>query len=264
MGNLARSASLGLDAFETAPVELRPNFTEDDLQGVISAVYRQVLGNVHIMDSQRLTSAESLLRNGDISVKGFVRAVAQSDLYRSLFFEGASAYAFIEFNCKHLLGRAPQDQSEIAEHVATYNSGGSAADINSYLDSGEYDDNFGENTVPYPRNISSQVGSTTESFNRMFSLLRGSATSDSGQSARLISSLGANSATPIKDPAKGLGYSYGNTGKQFKISYASSQGAAQLQKCSQQSCVVSFDRMSEAFQNIHRSGGKILGISEVA
>jgi hypothetical protein len=85
------------------PVELRPAASEDDLQTVIRAVYRQVLGNTHVMDSQRLSSAESLLRNGDITVRGFVRLVAQSDLYQSLFFDTASPYRFIELNFKHLL-----------------------------------------------------------------------------------------------------------------------------------------------------------------
>ncbi len=39
MGNLTRSATLGLDAFEAEPLELRPNPTEDELQTVIRAVY---------------------------------------------------------------------------------------------------------------------------------------------------------------------------------------------------------------------------------
>ncbi len=72
------------------PVELRQNASEEDLEVVIQAVYRHVLGNHYVMESQRLDSAESLLRNGDISVRGFVRAVAKSDLYRSLFFESRS------------------------------------------------------------------------------------------------------------------------------------------------------------------------------
>ena len=63
MGNLALSATLGLDAFEVEPLELRSNYTEDDLQTVIRGVYKQVLGNEHIMESQRLDSPEALLRN---------------------------------------------------------------------------------------------------------------------------------------------------------------------------------------------------------
>jgi phycoerythrin-associated linker protein len=125
-------------------VELWANATEDELQTVIRAVYRQVLGNHHVMESQRLTSAESLLRNGDITVRGFVRLVAQSELYQSLFFDTASPYRFIELNFKHLLGRAPADQSEIAEHVVRYGASGYAAEIDSYIDSEEYQQSFGE------------------------------------------------------------------------------------------------------------------------
>lgn len=32
-------------------VELGPNATEDNLQTIIRAVYREVLGNAHVMDS---------------------------------------------------------------------------------------------------------------------------------------------------------------------------------------------------------------------
>jgi len=60
-------------AFVSDAVELGSNATEDGLQVVIRAAYRQVLGNAHLMESQRLTSAESLLRNGDITGRDFVR-----------------------------------------------------------------------------------------------------------------------------------------------------------------------------------------------
>ena len=121
MGNLGVSATLGLDAFEEEPMELRPNSTEDDLQLIIRAVYKQILGNQHLFEGERLNSAESLLRNGDITVRQFVRTVAKSDLYQSLFFNSSSQYRFIELNFKHLLGRAPQEQSEISQHVQLYN-----------------------------------------------------------------------------------------------------------------------------------------------
>ncbi|MEM9485907.1 MAG: phycobilisome rod-core linker polypeptide [Cyanobacteria bacterium P01_F01_bin.116] len=263
MGNLTASASLGLDAFEGAPLELRPFASEDDLQEVIRAAYRQVLGNVHILDNNRLASAEAMLRNGDITVRGFVRAVAQSELYSSFFFDGNSQYRFIELNFKHLLGRAPHDQAEIREHVTLYNEKGYAAEINSYLDSSEYIDSFGEATVPYPRSIRSQAGIKNEGFNRMFALLRGSATSDLGKGAQLISSLAANTATPIQPLAKGNA-GYGNLAKRFKIAFASSQAAARLKRVSQQTIVVNYAQMSQAVQNIHKSGGKISSITELA
>ncbi|MEM6610934.1 MAG: phycobilisome rod-core linker polypeptide [Cyanobacteria bacterium P01_C01_bin.72] len=263
MGNLSASATLGLDAFEGSPVELRSNFTEEDLQQVIRAVYKQVLGNQYVFETEELTSAESLLRNGDITVRDFVRAVAKSELYKSLFFYSASQYRFIELNFKHLLGRAPQDQSEVSEHVATYNEQGYDDEIDSYIDSDEYILSFGESTVPYPRSIRSQTGLKNEAFNRMFSLLRGSATNDSGGNARLITSIAANTATPIKAPAIGNGANYGNTGKRFRISYSSSQAAARLNRLSKREIVISYGRMSKTVQNITRKGGKILSINEV-
>ncbi|NER78738.1 MAG: photosystem I reaction center subunit XII, partial [Leptolyngbya sp. SIO1D8] len=200
--------------------ELRPNFTEDELQLVIQAVYRQVLGNAHLMEFQRLIIAESLLRDGNITVKGFVRAVAQSDLYRSLFFEASSPYRFVELNFKHLLGRAPQDQEEISEHVIRYNEQGYEADIDSYLDNSEYNEEFGENIVPYCR-VNTQTSIKNVAFNRGFALMRGFATNDASGKAKLTSDLGGDLPTKIKAPAGKTG-TYDNTGKRFKLKVSSS------------------------------------------
>ena len=242
------------------PVELRPNATEDDLQTVIRAVYKQVLGNQHVMESQRLTSAESLLRDGDITVRGFVRAVAQSELYRSLFFESSSAYRFIELNFKHLLGRAPQDQTEIAEHVALYNEQGYVAEINAYIDSDEYIANFGEERVPFVRGNQTQTGVKNVGFNRTFALVRGDATSDSSNQARLISDIGNNLATKIAAPQSGTGRS--STSKRFRITASTSTTTAALGRVSKQEYVVSYNQMSQRIQTILKTGGKILSVTE--
>ncbi|NEP86674.1 MAG: photosystem I reaction center subunit XII [Okeania sp. SIO2C2] len=264
MGNLDMSATLGLDYFEVSPLELRPNYTEEDLQTVIRAVYKQVLGNQYIMDSQRLDSAESILRNGSITVRSFVRMVAQSSLYQSLFFHSSSQYRFIELNFKHLLGRAPQDQSEIDEHVRIYNEEGYEAEIDSYLDSNEYIESFGENMVPYPRSIASQPGIKIEGFNRMFSLLRGSATSDSSNTAKLITSVAGNLATPIKPPSMGNGAAYDNTSKSFLIEFDARTADARLNRRGKRQTTVPYSQMNDTVRNIHKSGGTITKITEVA
>lgn len=263
MGNLMMSAALGLDSFEVPPLELRSNPTESELQIAIGAVYKQVLGNQHLMESQNLKSAEALLRDGSIDIRGFVRAVAQSPLYQSLFFHRSSQYRFIELNFKHLLGRPPQDQSEISEHVKIYHEQGYEAEINSYIDSPEYYLSFGNDIVPYPRSIKTQTGVKTECFNRMFSLLGGAATNDSDNNAKLIGSLAANFATPIKTPVVGNGSAYSNTCKRFRIVYTTSQANARMNYASKQKCVVNYNLMSRAMQTIHRKGGKILSITEV-
>jgi len=263
MGNLAFSATLGLDAFEVEPLELRSNYTEDDLQTVIRAVYKQVLGNEHIMESQRLDSPEALLRDGSISVRCFVRIVAKSPLYQSLFFHRSSQNRFIELNFKHLLGRSPLNQSEIDKHVLIYRELGYDGDIDSYLDSNEYLENFGEDIVPYPRHIITQGGMKTESFNRTFSLLRGPATSDRDNSAKLISSLAANLATPIKAPAVGNGAAYSNTSKSFLIEFFSRTLDARVNRRGKRQRIVTYSQMNQQVRNIHKSGGTILKITEL-
>jgi phycoerythrin-associated linker protein len=243
-------------------VELRSNATEEDLQTVIRAAYRQVLGNAHVMESQRLTSAESLLRNGDINVREFVRAIAQSDLYRSLFFDNSSPYRFIELNFKHLLGRAPQDQAEISEHVQTYNGHGYEAEIDSYLDSDEYITSFGENVVPSATGNRTQVGSTNINFNRTFALMRGFASNDTGKSAKLIRDIGGNLSTKIVSPMSGGG-AYTNTAKRFRITVSRANSGTRVTK-SVAVIEVGYAQLSKNIQGIQKRGGKIVSITEVA
>jgi phycocyanin-associated rod linker protein len=48
------ASRLGTAAFsEASPVELRSNWTADDADMVIRAVYRQLLGNDYLMKSER-------------------------------------------------------------------------------------------------------------------------------------------------------------------------------------------------------------------
>ena len=80
------SARLGTNPFtEQAPIELRPNFSQDAAKNAINAVYRQVLGNDYLMASERLTALESLLTNGTLTVRDFVRAEAKLELYKTKF-----------------------------------------------------------------------------------------------------------------------------------------------------------------------------------
>lgn len=246
--------------FISDPVELRSGATEDELQVVIRAAYKQVLGNAHVLSGQRLDSAESQLRNGDITVRGFVRIVAQSDLYQSLFFEGNPPYRFIELNCKHLLGRAPLDQAEIARHVQIYSQKGYAAEINSYIDSDDYTLNFGEDTVPYARCIRSQTGVKNNVFNQTVSLLGGFATSDSSNQAQLISAIAANLPQKIKVAFAPCNAS-SPTNKRFRIAVVKG-GVTPIAKRSNTTYQVGYAQLSQTIQNIQKTGGKILSITE--
>jgi phycocyanin-associated rod linker protein len=182
--NLASAGRLGLSAFDASRVELRlNNQSEEDLRAVIRAAYRQVLGNDYVMESERLVGAESQLRQGNITVRDFVRAIAKSDLYKNKFLFRNSNTRFIELNYKHLLGRAPYTEDEVNYHLNLYNTKGYDAEIDSYIDSVEYETSFGNNVVPYYTGFSVDAGVRTTGFTRMFRLYRGYASSDRGQAA---------------------------------------------------------------------------------
>ncbi|MBP0016411.1 MAG: phycobilisome rod-core linker polypeptide [Cyanobacteria bacterium SBLK] len=143
---------------EIDPFEVYPDASEADLEVIIRAAYRQVFGNAHIMESERLVVPESQFKRGELSVREFVRRIAKSEFYRSRFFDNCSRYRSIELNFKHLLGRAPDDYSETKAKSKILDEEGFEAEIDSYLDSDEYQEVFGEDTVPFTRGYRTQTG----------------------------------------------------------------------------------------------------------
>jgi phycoerythrin-associated linker protein len=137
------------------------------LERVIAAAYRQVLGNLHPRESQRETSLEARLLNGEITVRDFVNGLAKSDFYKSNFFHSVGAQRGVELNFKHLLGRAPLNQAEVQDHIKLQAEEGFDALIDKLTDSAEYTEVFGSDIVPYERSHDSYAGMFTRSFNLM-------------------------------------------------------------------------------------------------
>jgi phycocyanin-associated rod linker protein len=270
MTSSTAARQLGFEPFtETSPVELRPNWTEEDVQTLIRAAYRQVFGNEHLMESDRLKSAESLLRQGAISVRDFVRTLAQSELYREKFFHSTPQVRFIELNYKHLLGRAPYDESEIAYHVDLYVQKGYEAEINSYIDSVEYQENFGEAIVPYYRGFETQRGQKTAGFNRMFQLYRGYANSDRSQgknkSAWLTYDLARNLPTPVRTSNYGRGLSGTTSGDRnqlyrVRVTQADSGRTPQIRR-SVKEYYVSYENLTPTLQRLNQRGSRVVSVS---
>lgn len=281
------ASRLGSAPFEDVqPVELRSNWSQDDAKTVISAVYRQVLGNDYLMQSERLTVPESLLANGQLSVRDFVRAVAKSELYKKKFLYPHFQTRVIELNFKHLLGRAPYDESEVIEHLDLYQTQGFERDIDSYIDSPEYEASFGDNIVPYYRGFATQTGQKTVGFSRMFRLYRGYATSDSsqlgGQAPRLAGELARNSASAIIAPSgegsSGWSYlpsqrgvtqtrtaekaMYGDQGRLYRIEVAGlSLPRYPKVRRTNTEFFVPYDQLSSTLQRIQKQGGKIASVT---
>jgi phycocyanin-associated rod linker protein len=281
------ASRLGTSAFaDASPQELRPDWSQAEVKGIIRAVYRQVLGNDYVMESERLKGAESLLSNGSISVREFVRSVGKSELYKQKFFYGNFQTRVIELNIKHFLGRAPYDESEVIYHLDLYQNKGHDADIDSYIDSVEYLESFGENIVPYYRGFDTQTGQKTVGFTRIFRLYRGYANSDrsqiAGNASRLAADLaqnapsaivgpsGANSGwaySPSKSgntPSKALGgnVAYGDVGKLYRIeiSAISKPGYPSVRR-SNRAVIVPYEQLNNTLTQINKSGGKVASIT---
>jgi phycocyanin-associated rod linker protein len=250
-------------------------------------VYRHLLGNAHVMKADRLITNETLLRNGLITVRDFVRLVAKSELYKSKFFYGSYQTRVIELNFKHLLGRAPYDESEVIEHLNRYQDKGYNADIDSYIDSAEYQNSFGENIVPYYRDLNTTgVGQRTVGFTRLFQLYRGYATSDrsqvAGKASRLAGELGRNSASAVLAPSgsgvagfasrpslKGVtatsafgGSTMYRSGRFYRVEVAgvNKPGYPSVRR-SNQAFVVTYEDLSNKMQQVARAGGKIASVT---
>lgn len=284
MAITAASSRLGTEAFSDTPrIELRSNANKDEVEAVIRAVYRQLLGNDYLMASERLKSAESLLKDGNLTVREFVRSVAKSELYKNKFFYNNFQTRFIELNYKHLLGRAPYDESEVSYHNDLYHNQGYNTEIDSYIDSVEYQQNFGDNVVPYYRGFETQTGQKTVGFNRIFRLYRGYANSDraqvEGNSSRLARDLATNKASTIIGPSgsnenwnyrasndvapqKNLGNAVGEGDRVYRLEVTGllSPGYPKVRRSST-ALFVPYERLSEKLQQIQRQGGKVVSVT---
>jgi len=152
--------------FAVTAREFQPDGSEA-LAQVINAAYRQVFGNLPPTDNQRCTSLEARLLNGEISVRDFVNGLAKSDFYKDNYFHAVGPQRGIELNFKHLLGRAPLNQDEIAASIQLQAESGFDALVDSLTDSAEYTEVFGSDSVPYNRTSDSYAGMYTLSFKLM-------------------------------------------------------------------------------------------------
>ncbi len=272
MASLQEARKFGIKPFdEVEKVELWPKWTRDEVRGVISAAYRQVLGNEYLMQSDRLVSDESLLVQGSISVRDFVRAIANSELYRTKFLYPNFHMRFIELNFKHLLGRAPYDQAEISHHLNLFLSKGYEAEIDSYLDSTEYLNNFGDSVVPYYLDFQvDHPGQRAIGFSRLLHLYRGYANSDRAQGQkqpRLTWELARDSATPIVAASAsalsgGLGGSRGGVYRLRVVRTATSYDAVVRQQSTSE-LLVPYSQLTAKLQQLNRSGSKVVSVTAV-
>jgi phycoerythrin-associated linker protein len=280
--SLANAAYLGIERYSlNRNRENWSNATENDKEVLIRAVYRQVLGNQYVMSSERLQGPESLFKRGYLSVRELVRQVAKSGLYRAKFFESTNPYRFIELNFKHLLGRAPQNKAEMLHHFTILQEQGYDAEIDSYLDSAEYQQRFGEEQVPYIHGWDYSVGQQGLQFSYILQLTRGAAgASVRGDllknQSRLNPAVHSESPMPVVSPnAKGnvfrkvssdgltrQGVGSGEEGRTFRVEITGFNNY-RLHKRSNRVRFIPFNKLLEYQQQIQREGGRIASITPV-
>ncbi|BAQ62334.1 phycobilisome core-membrane linker polypeptide [Geminocystis sp. NIES-3708] len=133
---------------------MKPGLSASEKISVVKAAYRQIFErDITRAYSQSISYLESQVKNGDISMKEFVRRLAKSPLYRQQFFEPFINSRALELAFRHILGRGPSSREEVQKYFSIVSSGGLNALVDALVDSQEYSDYFGEETVPYLRGL---------------------------------------------------------------------------------------------------------------
>jgi phycobilisome core-membrane linker protein len=125
---------------------------------IIRAAYRQLFErDITKAYSQSISDLESKVKGGEISMKEFVRRICQSPLYRKQFVEPFINSRALELAFRHILGRGPSSREEVQNYFSILSAGGWTKFVDKLVDSNEYADYFGEETVPYIRGLGQEA-----------------------------------------------------------------------------------------------------------
>lgn len=120
-----------------------------DLDILIEAAYRQIFFHAFAADRERFL--ESQLRNGQITVRDFIRGLLLSNTYKRSFYNLNSNYRFVEQTVQRVLGRDVYDNREKIAWSIVVATKGIQGFVDALLNSDEYLAAFGYDTVPYQR-----------------------------------------------------------------------------------------------------------------
>nr|YP_010337129.1 phycytochrome bilisome core-membrane linker protein [Pseudoerythrocladia kornmannii]QUE28209.1 ApcE [Pseudoerythrocladia kornmannii]UNJ16714.1 phycytochrome bilisome core-membrane linker protein [Pseudoerythrocladia kornmannii] len=121
---------------------------------IIKAAYRQVFErDINKAYGILFSDLESKVKNGQISMKEFIREIGKSSVYRKQFYEPFVNSRVVELAFRHFLGRGPSSLEEFQKYFGTLSKQGLSGLVDSLVNGQEYSDYFGEETVPYSRGI---------------------------------------------------------------------------------------------------------------
>ena len=134
-----------------------------DMDVLIEAAYRQIFFHAFATDRERFL--ESQLRSGQITVREFIRGLTLSNTFTNSFYNLNSNYRFVEHCVQRILGRDIYSEREKIAWSIVVATKGRAGFVNELLNSDEYLQNFGDNTVPYQRRRVLPSGTSEVPFN---------------------------------------------------------------------------------------------------
>ncbi len=122
----------------------RPN-----LDAQIEQAYRQIF--FHAFKVDREPVLESQLRRGQITIRDFIRGLLLSRRFREGFYDCNSNYRMVEQLVGRVLGRPVYGEQERIRYSILIAQHGLPALVDTLLESSEYLDAFGYDTVPFQR-----------------------------------------------------------------------------------------------------------------
>ncbi|WP_088241679.1 phycobilisome rod-core linker polypeptide [Calothrix rhizosoleniae] len=120
-----------------------------EMDNLIMAAYRQIFNEQQMTLSSRQVYLESQLRSGQITVRDFIRGLATSDVFRTRNYDSNNNYRFVQMCVQRILGREVYNEREKFSWSIVLATKGLKGFIDDLLNSEEYINNFGYDTVPF-------------------------------------------------------------------------------------------------------------------
>jgi len=137
---------------------MKSSLSDNEKNLVIRACYRQIFErDIAKGYSIKFIDLESQVKTGQLSVKEFIRSLLKSSTYRKQFYEPFVNSRVIELAFKHILGRGISSLEEFQRYFAFVSYRGLDGLVDSLVNSSEYADYFGEETVPYIRSLGQEA-----------------------------------------------------------------------------------------------------------
>nr|YP_009392278.1 phycobilisome linker polypeptide [Osmundaria fimbriata]ARW60840.1 phycobilisome linker polypeptide [Osmundaria fimbriata] len=144
--------------FSTQKFVMKSSLSIDEKNSIIRACYRQIFER-DIFKAYNLvfTDLESQVKTGQLSVKEFVRCLGKSSTYKQQFNQPFVNSRVVELSFKHFLGRGLSSLEEFQKYFSILSTRGFNGLVDSLINCEEYADYFGEETVPYLRDLGEEA-----------------------------------------------------------------------------------------------------------